>query len=201
MFMNKIKRFATLFIGIYFMSLAMGIAQSEEQDATLKSTFNDLIENSETFQQYKVIPIVKLNSFEKQLADTLQNNKAKLNEEIQAKNNSNQKVDSLKSNVGDLQTELEETQLMVDGIMFLGMPMNKSTYTIMVWSIIFVLLAGIIFVYVLFLNSNRVTKQTKIEKNRVDNELEDLRKSAHEKQVKIKRELQTALNKLEEQNR
>ena len=201
MFMNKIKCFATILIGTFLITLSPAFAQTEEQDATLKSTFNDLIENSETFQQYKVIPIVKMNSFGKQLTDTIQGYKVVISEEISAKNKANQKVDSLKSEVSDLETELKETQLMVDGIMFLGMPMNKSGYTIMVWSIIFVLLAGIIIVYVLFLNSNRVTKQTKVEKNRVDNELEELRKASHEKQVKIKRELQTALNKLEEQNR
>lgn len=201
MFMNKIKCFATILLGTFLITLSPAFAQTEEQDATLKSTFNDLIENSETFQQYKVIPIVKMNSFGKQLTDTIQGYKVVISEEISAKNKANQKVDSLKSVVSDLETELKETQLMVDGIMFLGMPMNKSGYTIMVWSIIFVLLAGIIIVYVLFLNSNRVTKQTKVEKNRVDNELEELRKASHEKQVKIKRELQTALNKLEEQNR
>lgn len=201
MFMNKIKLFTTLLVVTYFIVLTTVNAQSEEQDNSLQSNFKGLIDDSETFQQYKVIPIVKMNSFAKQLSDTLKGYKSKISEEIAEKNAANAKVDSLKSEVNDLQVELEETQLLVDGIMFLGMPMNKSSYTIMVWSIIFVLLAGIIFVYILFYNSNRVTKQTKIDKNRVDNELEELRKTAHEKQVKIKRELQTALNKLEEQNR
>jgi peptidoglycan hydrolase CwlO-like protein len=201
MLMNKIKRFAIVLIGTYFLALITVYAQSEEQDATLESNFRVLRENSETFQQYKVIPIVSLNSFEKQLSDTLQAYKTKVSEANNAKNTAFKKADSLKSEMTDLQAELDETQLLVDGIMFLGMPMQKSSYTIMVWSIIFVLLAGVIFIYVLFLNSNRVTKQTRIGKNRVDNELEELRKAAHEKQVKIKRELQTALNKLEEQNR
>lgn len=199
--MNKMKRFATLLISTYFLAIFIVNAQTEELDATLKSSFRDLIDNSETFQQYKVIPIVKMNSFEKQLTDTLQLYKSKISTANEAENSANLKVDSLKSEVVDLQTELEETQEMVDGILFLGIPMNKSSYTIMVWTIIFILLAGIVFVYVLYLNSNRVTKQTKNDKNRVDNELEELRKTSHEKQVKIKRELQTALNKLEEQNR
>jgi hypothetical protein len=46
-----------------------------------------------------------------------------------------------------------------------------------------------------------MTRQAKKDKELVDQELEDLRKRSHEKQVKIKRELQTALNKLEEQRR
>ncbi|MBK6266268.1 hypothetical protein JKA74_14575 [Marivirga sp. S37H4] len=200
--MNIIKGFSIICLGYFLLSSSASMAQSEEaQDNGLENTFRGMIEGSETFQQYKVIPITKINSFEKQLSDTLENYQSQIEQAEISKNNAEQTADSLRSEVQLLTTDLEETQKQVDGILFLGMPMTKSGYNIMFWTIVAILIIGLALVYALFLNSNRVTKQTKVEKERVDNELEELRKTSHEKQVKIKRELQTALNKLEEQNR
>ncbi|PTB92351.1 hypothetical protein C9994_14230 [Marivirga lumbricoides] len=142
-----------------------------------------------------------MNSFEGKLSDTLSRYQNEIavaeNEERAAKKT----ADSLRSEVQELTTNLEETQKLVDGIFFLGIPMTKSGYNALVWSIVAILVIALGVVYYLFYNSHKVTRQTKIDKARVDNELEELRKTSHEKQVKIKRELQTALNKLEEHNR
>lgn len=199
--MNKIKSLAIIFSGVFFLTASLAVAQSETQDQDLEAKYRDLIETSETFQQYKVIPITKLNNFEKQLVDTLQ----KYNEQIQQaerqKLQAQQTADSLRAEVLLLSEELEETKEQVDAILFFDIPMTKTAYNVMLWTIVGILIIGLVLVYLLYLNSQRVTKQSKQDKERLDNELEELRKSSHEKQVKIKRELQTALNKLEEQNR
>ncbi len=199
--MNLIKRFSIIYLGFALLTLSSSMAQSEQENNDLKSTFREMIESSETFQQYKVIPIAKLNSFQSQLSDTLSSYQQEIAIAEKAKSSAEQTADSMRAEVQTLTIDLEETQKQVDGILFLGMPMTKSSYNVMFWTIVAILLIGLGVVYFLFMNSNRVTKQTRAEKVRVDNELEDLRKTSHEKQVKIKRELQTALNKLEEQNR
>jgi Skp family chaperone for outer membrane proteins len=84
---------------------------------------------------------------------------------------------------------------------FFGILITKSVYNVILWGIVIGLVVLLIFLYLAFLNANRVAKQAKNDKVRVDEELEDLRKTDHDKQVKIKRELQTALNKLDELNK
>lgn len=203
--MNGMKRLAIILSGAFFLSSFAVFGQSETetqtQDNNLKSDYRGLIENTETFKQYKVIPITDLNSFDKKLTDTLNLYKSEIEVAERGEREAKKTADSLRSEVQELTTNLEETQKMVDGILFLGMPMTKSGYNALVWSIVAILLIALGVVYFLYYNSNKVTKQTKIDKARVDNELEELRKTSHEKQVKIKRELQTALNKLEEHNR
>ncbi|SMG12223.1 hypothetical protein SAMN05661096_00482 [Marivirga sericea] len=175
-------------------------AESQE-DAKLSDQYQNMIEGSETFEKYKVIPITKVNSFGQIMNDTISTLKESVSSAEKAKSKAETERDSAKSQMNSLKSELEETQAIVDEMPFLGIPMSKTTYNIAMWSLVVILIGGLVLVYIMFLNSYRMTRQAKKDKELVDQELEDLRKRSHDKQVKIKRELQTALNKLEEQRR
>jgi len=172
-----------------------------QDDATLSEQYQNMIENSETFEKYKVIPITKVNAFGQVLNDSISTLKEKVSAAKSAKQKAEVERDTAKSKMNDLNTELEEAQNAVDQMPFFGLPMTKTTYNIIMWSVVVILLAALVIVYIMFMNSFRLTKQAKKDKELVDQELEDLRKRSHDKQVKIKRELQTALNKLEEHKR
>lgn len=198
------KHFSMRFkILVIFSIIAFAIQFDAEaqEEAKLSDQYQNMIESSETFEKYKVIPIVKVNSFGQIMNDSINT----LKESVSSAKNARQKAeierDSAKSQMTDLKSELEVALNAVDEMPFLGIPMSKTTYNIVMWSIVLVLIAGLVIVYVMFLNSNRMTRQAKKDKDLIDQELEELRKRSHEKQVKIKRELQTALNKLEEQRR
>ena len=193
----------TFKILVTFLIIAFAIqfdAQAQE-DAKLANQYQDMIESSETFEKFKVIPITKVNSFGQIMNDSISALKEGVASAKSAKRTAEKQRDSAKSQMAAIKTELEETESAVNEMPFLGIPMSKTTYNIVMWSIIVVLIAGLVIVYVMFLNSFRMTRQAKKDKDLVDQELEDLRKRSHDKQVKIKRELQTALNKLEEQRR
>jgi len=171
------------------------------QEVALSGQFDALIEESETFQQFKVIPRTGLNKFRRALADSLKryrNNIATIENE---RNLVEERNDSLQKQVEEVNIALAATQEKVDNMNFFGMMVTKSAYNLIMWGIVIALIALLVFLYLAFLNANRVARQSKNDKVRLDNELEDLRKSANEKQVKIKRELQTALNKLEDRNK
>ena len=180
---------------------AIQFATKAQEDANLSDQYQNMIESSETFKTFKVIPITDVNSFGKIMNDSISSLKKRVSSANKAKLTAEQERDSAKSKMTSLKSELEETQQAVDEMPFLGIPMSKITYNIVMWSIVIVLIAGLVIVYVMFLKSYRMTRQAKKDKELVDQELEDLRKRSHDKQVKIKRELQTALNKLEEQRR
>jgi uncharacterized membrane-anchored protein YhcB (DUF1043 family) len=169
-----------------------------QEEAKLSEQYQNMIESSETFEKYKVIPITKVNAFGQVLNDSINSLKQKVSSSKSAQLNAEKERDSAKAQMNDLNSELEETQSKVDEMPLFGMSMTKTTYNIVMWSLVVILLAGLVIVYIMFMNSFRLTKQAKRDKERVDEELEDLRKRSHDKQVKIKRELQTALNKLEE---
>lgn len=193
-------RFKVLVI-FSMIAFAIHLDAQAQGDATLLEQYQKMVEGSETFEKYKVIPITKVNSFGQVMNDSINSLKEKVASAKNAKLEAEKESDSAKSQMTKLKTELKNAQNAVDEMPFLGIPMSKTTYNVVMWSIVVVLIIGLVIVYVLFLKSYRTTRQAKKDKELVDQELEDLRKRSHDKQVKIKRELQTALNKLEEQRR
>jgi len=174
----------------------------EAQDgANLSEQYQNMIESSETFEKYKVIPITKVNAFGQIMNDSVNTLKERVSSAKSAQQKAEAERDTAKSKMSALNNELEVAQNAVDDMPLFGLSMTKTTYNIVVWSIVVVLLVALIVVYVMFMNSFRLTRQAKKDKELVDQELEDLRKRSHDKQVVIKRELQTALNKLEEYKR
>jgi biopolymer transport protein ExbB/TolQ len=183
------------------IAFAIQFDAKAQEDAKLSDQYQNMIESSETFEKYKVIPISKVNAFGQIMNDSINELKESVAIAKSARVKAETERDSAKSKMNGLTSELEETQKAVDEMPFLGIPMSKTTYNVVMWSIVVILIAGLVLVYIMFLNSYRLTRQAKKDKELVDQELEDLRKRSHDKQVKIKRELQTALNKLEEQRR
>jgi preprotein translocase subunit SecF len=187
---------------LLFIFVAAPFAYAQEENSTgpksLEMQFEEMINNSETFQQFKVIPIVKMNSFKTVLSDTLINYQLIIDNIEKKRNTVAMQNDSLVKNVDNLASELTETRKLVDGIQLFGATVTKTTYNVVLWGIVIGLLIILIVLYLAFFNANRVAKQAKNDKLRVDDELEDLRKTGNEKQVKVKRELQTALNKIDD---
>ncbi len=188
---------------VIFSIIAFGIQFDAEaqDDAKLSDQYQNMVESSETFEKYKVIAITKVNSFGRIMNDSINSLKESVSSARNARLTAEKERDSAKSQMTKIKNELEATLNAVDEMPFLGIPMSKTTYNVVMWSIVVILIAGLVIVYVMFLNNFRTTRQAKKDKELVDQELEDLRKRSHDKQVKIKRELQTALNKLEDQRR
>lgn len=170
-------------------------------DAQLSEQYQNMVEGSETFKTYKVVPITKVNDFGKILNDTISTFRQNIIAANKAKKDAEIARDSAKSKMAGLQTELEEAQRAENEMPLLGNTMTKTSYNAIMWGTIVVLIIALVIVYIMFLNSYRLTRQAKKDKEFLDGELEDLRKRSHERQVKIKRELQTALNKLEDHKR
>jgi hypothetical protein len=183
------------------VAFAMQFEAKAQEDAKLSEQYQNMIENSETFEKYKVIPIAKVNSFGQIMNDTINSLKESISVAKNARLEAEKARDSAKRQMTRIEEELETTKEAVDEMPFLGMSTSKVTYNVIMWSLVVVLIAGLVVVYFMFLKSFRTTRQAKKDKELVSEELEELRKRSHDKQVKIKRELQTALNKLEEQRR
>ena len=97
------------------------------------------------------------------------------------------------------QEALESSNSLNGSIGFLGMEVSKTGYNIFVWIIIAALAIGIGAVFMLFQRSNAVTTQTKKTFKELEREYNAHKEKARETQIRLKRELQTALNALNEQ--
>ncbi len=202
-FEMKLKFVGLLIVGLIYSNITIAQEAGSQRKSPIKLSeqYQQMVEESESFQQYKLIPIAKINKFKAAMVDSVNILKADRVTTIVASKAVQVRNDSLQSQLAAVKSDLTETQKEVDSINFFGSLVTKTTYNVVLWGIVAVLVFLLVFLYLAFLNANRNAKQAKRDKVRLDNELEDLRRTAHDKQVKIKRELQTALNRLEDSNK
>ena len=77
----------------------------------------------------------------------------------------------------------------------LGLQMSKTSYNILMWTIIGGLLTLLLIFIFKFKNSNSVTKAAKKALAETEEEFEEHRRSALEREQKVRRQLQDELNK------
>ena len=185
--MSKLFSFSILFLISFSIS-----AQ------TIQEQFEEFREEASTWEEYKVIKIYRLRDFWNVVSDTLTRNQTDImtaNREIKSLN---KEIDSLQSSLSMIKEELKESESLNSSIGFLGIDINKIFYNIVVWTIIGVLCFSIGTIYLMFKARNRTTRQTRKDHEELVTEFKEYKEKSTQKQIALKRELQTAINTLEE---
>jgi len=182
---------------IFLLFLIFSTSMFAQPD--MQQQYQELFQKSSTWEDYKVIKLNALNDFWIVVTDTLHQKQQSINTAKRQVDTLNLQLSQLKSQLVSTQTSLEESNNLNDSIGFIGLQMSKTSYNIFVWFIIISLLAGIGTVFMMFKRSNVVTQQTLKSYKDLDHEFNAHKERSREMQIKLKRELQTALNKLSEQ--
>ncbi len=178
-------------------SLNLTHAQEPTDTLTLAERYADMLRKSGTYQDKKIIRQSNLNMFWASLSDTLETTQSSLKEALVGKMDVEDQLrasqDSLQSVQGRLETSLGQNSQ----ISFLGIRFSQSFYNALVWGliIIFAVIAGLSVQR--YKSGNVKVKETEEEFNKLQEQYDALRHKSKETQMKLKRELQTALNRLE----
>lgn len=106
-----------------------------------------------------------------------------------------QEIADLKNSLLNVKANLDKSKGEKDTMSLFGMLLSKNGYSAIMWSIIGVLfLLLILFIYK-FKNSNSITKEAKRALLEVEEEFEEHRKTAVEREQKVRRQLQDEINK------
>ncbi len=173
-------------------------SQTEQTDQTLRGQFQEMLESSESYTEYKVIKRTKLNEFSRAVQDSMAISRNQISALKSEVSDLKSQVSQLSSRITDLESQLAESEKLRESLIFLGIPMNKATYHMIVWIIIAGLAVFGIFAYTSFMRSNKVTSKIKKEMAELELEYDEHKKKSHEKQIKMGRELQTERNLVEE---
>lgn len=192
-----------LLIALALLAPFFSIAQegtSGEQDMTLKGQFEDMERQSTNYRSgngvpYEVIRLSSLNEIKKNIFDSI-NTANKIIKDLSTT------IAANKAEIEDLNAKLQETTNKLntvtsekDSVSFFGAMVSKGTYKFILWSIIFALLLFLLFFIYKFRNSNFLTSQAKTALADLEQEYEDHRRRALEREQKISRQLQDELNK------
>lgn len=192
----SLKIIAVIFIFLQSSLLFSQRGNSNEMSKLpLSKQFDYIYEKSSTYQTYKVINKGWFLKIKKNVTDSVQslqnqleNSKRTISEQKETISNTNLSLKKSNEKIEELTDEKES-------ISFLGIPLKKGVYNTLMFTIIAVLASLLGFFIFRFKNSNQVTKKTKKDLAELNNEFEDHRIKALEREQKVRRELQDLINK------
>ncbi len=182
----------TLSILIFLFIASFGFSQTEN---TLENQFDEVYNNSNNYQEFKVVKRIDLNSLKQSTLDSIAVYKDAL-AQMQSELESQQiQLGLIQANLTETNEKLARAEQRGNDISFLGIQTSKATYNGIVWSII-LLLAVILFFYIYkFKNSNVVTRETKTKLDELEKEFDLHRQRALEREQQLNRKLIDEINK------
>ncbi len=156
---------------------------------SIKEKFNTLYSKSNNYKNYKVIKQYLLVQLKQQVLDSLKQQK-----EAYAK--TTDKIKKLEAQITDLQLQLKQANEQIsklenekDSIGFLGFPVQKTKYQMIMWSIVIFLLLGLFYFIFMFKNSLKGTKIAQNNLRKIEEEYNNFRTNALEREQLLKRQL------------
>jgi len=169
-------------------------------DGGINEKFEFLVNKSNNYtdgkgQAYEVIRRSLFLSLKAHTLDSLNALQAKLDDTNNRVSTQQKEIDALQKNLTETEATLSATNEEKNNMSLLGMQMSKTSYNLLMWSTIAGLLAFLLIFIYRFQNSNAVTKAAKTSLAELENEFKDHRRTALEREQKVKRQLQDELNK------
>jgi preprotein translocase subunit SecF len=193
----QMKKYIFSILMLLFISINL-LSQTNKKfndSGSVKDQFDNLINKSNKYQDYKVVKLNWLQQLKANVNDSLTVSKKEILSSSIIINSQKNKIDSLKTTLSKTKTEIGSLNSQIQSISFLGIQFEKGFFKTIMLSIIGALALILIFFISKFKQSNSITKQTKSELKEVEEEYEEHRKKALEREQKVMRKLQDELNK------
>ncbi|NER13282.1 tRNA (guanine-N1)-methyltransferase [Leptobacterium flavescens] len=161
----------------------------------IDSQFEYVIKKSGNYQEYEVIKKIWINKLRRNVSDSLGRIKKETNDLLSKIDTQQGEITQLKADLNTTNTNLSQTTKEKESISFFGSLINKGFYKTIMWGIIAILtLLLLVFIYK-FRNSNIVTQEARGSLAELEEEFEQHRRRALEREQKLSRQLQDELNK------
>ncbi len=164
----------------------------DQFEYVLKKSYNFRGTNGQMYENVKRSMLLSLQAHTRDSINTLKN---KLDNTNKVVSTQQKEINDLKNNLTKTQDTLDATNTEKDSMSLLGVQMSKTNYNLLMWLVIIGLLALLLIFIYKFKNSNVITKAAKNALSEVEEEFEEHRRTALEREQKVRRQLQDELNK------
>lgn len=200
------KLFKTLLLSLFALSFFTAHSQtSDESDelslnsGTIDNQFEYVFVKSGNFkgtngQRYEAVKQAWLLKLKSNVLDSLKTAYQELDNFEATVNSQAKEIEDLKLNLSNTKSKLDNTISEKDSMQLFGMQMTKPNYSLVLWSIVGILTALLLFFIYKYRNSNAVTKQAKLSLAETEEEFEEHRRIALEREQKVRRQLQDMIN-------
>jgi hypothetical protein len=190
-------KYSTLVICLLFISTNI-FSQSTTKfidSGSVKNQIDYLIDKSNSYQDYKVVKYTWLSKIKSNVLDSLAVSKKEIVSNYNTIETQKKKIDSLKISLNDANNQIVSLKTEIESISLFGIQLKKGIFKTILFVIIIILLTLLAFFITKFKQSDSVISQVKLNLKEVEEEFEEHRKRALEREQKAMRRLQDELNK------
>jgi uncharacterized protein HemX len=169
--------------------------QKITKENTLENQFDKIYRVSTSYQTYKVINKLGYQKLKNNVIDSINNIKELLSEKESLLKSKDENIKRLNTKIKKTQLNLDASITKENSILLFGLELKKTTYNIILWTLIIALITGVGFLAYKFSNSNILTKEAENNLADIEEELKHFKKKSTEKEQKLRRQLQDEINK------
>lgn len=169
--------------------------ENKSEENNLKGQFDKIYRTSTTYQTYKVIKIDKYIQLKENVLDSIKEINKETSEKDLLLKTERKNVNRLNIELNNIKEDLKGSLEKENSISFFGIQLSKTSYNLILWSIILSLSIGLSFFIFKFSRSNVLTKKAQENLIEVEKEFEQHRKKSLNREQKLRRELQDEINK------
>lgn len=169
--------------------------QKVTEENTLENQFDKIYRVSTSYQTYKVINKLGYQKLKNNVIDSINNIKELLSEKENLLKSKDENIKRLNTKIKKTQLNLDASITKENSILLFGLELKKTTYNIILWTLITALITGVGFLAYKFSNSNILTKEAENNLADIEEELKHFKKKSTEKEQKLRRQLQDEINK------
>ncbi|MFW5889917.1 MAG: hypothetical protein ACOCTO_00850, partial [Marinilabiliaceae bacterium] len=198
----KIKAMKTIFFyillsALFFIHEKPLFAQETPLDeGNIPEQFDYAIEESSTYEEYRVVPIAWLNKLKSNMVDSLESFNEEIGEREDRINSLNEEIEAMNQEGEKMQEERDQAIASKNSIPFLGNEIPKGRYNSIMWGLVAVLAVAGLIIFFLFKRSQIVTRQIRERHEELQKEYDAHKKRALEKEKTMARQHLNELNKL-----
>ena len=165
------------------------------KNGTIENQFDFVIQKSNNYQDFKVVKKEDLNLLKKNSMDSIAKFKTAL-DDLKVKFSTHDAiVTGLNDSLQVVKKELKDLKSAQNNVDFLGTPVSKSSYNLIMWSIVSVLLLIVFISFFQMRSAKSFSKSAHNELGKLEEEFEEYKRKALEKEQKLGRQLQDEINK------
>ncbi|WP_417444018.1 tRNA (guanine-N1)-methyltransferase [Joostella sp.] len=195
-----IKTFLTA-TALFIFSISVAFAQEKEDkelsltEGSIDNQFEYIFEKANNYQDYKVVKINWLQLLKKNTLDSVARLEKELHTSEELTSNQKSTIDNLNKELASTNEQLATVTEQKDSISFFGALINKPAYKGIMWGIVALLALILGFFVYKYKNANTVTQEARKSLAELEEEYEEHRRKALEREQKARRQLQDEINK------
>lgn len=183
------------FLGLTAAVSAQPGNPAKADTATLRTQFEAMLKASNRYQTFKVVRQNYLDAFMNNVSDSISGYTNEMSALQQTISTQKSTIDEQAAAIGEREASIKSLSDEKDSISLLGVPLSKAVYGVILWSIIGVLFAGLLFALGRMRMAIGASKEARLLNEKVSAELEASRKSRLKVEQDLRRQLQDERNK------